>query len=267
MRGSEQRALTYYTVDPTPQAHPVHVLAPGRKSVDLFTGPFDSPEAAREAFCMYWGEKGAARALDAAAFCTQCEGLGIASYHVSYLLLVSSPGQAVYASDRQGQTRRWPTEAEAIAEVLCLRLSTPNQTYDVLEEMTLGRTHAMRCVCTFPGEDPAVNERLYLADVLRSCSIPSRDQRERLCLGALGLSGEAGEVADLVKKHLYQGHGVDRRKLLNELGDVLWSLMLLCHILDVSLEEVMRDNSEKVRERYPHGCEAACSLQREETNR
>ncbi len=263
----EQRALTYYTVDPTPQAHPVHVLAPGRKSVDLFTGPFGSPEAAREAFGTYWGDKGAATPLDAAAFCTRCQRLGIASYHVSYLLLVSSPGQTVYASGCKGQTRRWPTEAEAIAEVLCLRLSTPNQTYDVLEEMTLGRTHAMRFVCTFPGEEPVVNERLYLADVLCSCSIPSQDQRKRLILGALGLGGEAGEVADLVKKHLYQGHGLDRRKLVNELGDVLWYFILLCHTLDVSLEEVMRGNSEKVRERYPHGFEAARSLQREETNR
>ena len=52
----------------------------------------------------------------------------------------------------------------------------------------------------------------------------------------LGLAGEMGEGADLAKQHLFQSHVIDRARLLDELGDVLWYSMLICHTLDFSLK-------------------------------
>jgi NTP pyrophosphatase (non-canonical NTP hydrolase) len=45
---------------------------------------------------------------------------------------------------------------------------------------------------------------------------------QALAVAGLGIAGEAGEVADLIKKEIGHGHPVDRQKILGELGDVLW---------------------------------------------
>lgn len=81
--------------------------------------------------------------------------------------------------------------------------------------------------------------------------------------GILGLVGESGEVVDLVKKHLYQGHPIDKTKLKEELGDILWSLTLTAFSLDTSLEQIAENNIEKLQKRYPDGFDAERSIQRE----
>lgn len=68
---------------------------------------------------------------------------------------------------------------------------------------------------------------------------------------ALGLAGEAGEVVDLVKKHVFGLKPLDRTKLLEEIGDVLWYLALVCHAQGLDLESAMRTNIAKLRARYP----------------
>lgn len=87
---------------------------------------------------------------------------------------------------------------------------------------------------------------------------------EKLCLGALGLAGESGEVVDLIKKTLFQEHELDVDSLLDEMGDVLWYLTLICDALGVSLEVPMLLNVAKLRKRYPDGFEAWRSIHREE---
>ena len=79
------------------------------------------------------------------------------------------------------------------------------------------------------------------------------DHTEHLVNGALGLAGEAGEVADTIKKHLYQGHVVTRDQLCEELGDDLWYIADLATTLGLTLEEVARRNIEKLKARYPEG--------------
>ena len=50
---------------------------------------------------------------------------------------------------------------------------------------------------------------------------------------ALGLTGEAGEVADEVKKCMYQGHPWQPSKIIEELGDVLWYVTLMAELMNV----------------------------------
>ena len=69
----------------------------------------------------------------------------------------------------------------------------------------------------------------------------------------LGLTGEAGEVADKVKKILRNSGGVmngdERAELVKELGDVLWTLSAVAHYLGISLEDVAAGNLQKVFDR------------------
>lgn len=81
---------------------------------------------------------------------------------------------------------------------------------------------------------------------------------------AYGLNGESGEVIDLLKKHEFQGHELDREKLIDEAGDVCWYIALLGSALGVSLEEIMQRNVDKLKRRYPDGFDKNRSIHRVE---
>lgn len=83
-----------------------------------------------------------------------------------------------------------------------------------------------------------------------------------LVWNAMGLAGEAGEVADTIKKAVFHQHGIDRDKLIKELGDVLWYVAALCTKLDTSMSEVMDRNIAKLIERYPEGYSSDASKAR-----
>ena len=79
---------------------------------------------------------------------------------------------------------------------------------------------------------------------------------------ALGIAGEAGECADLVKKHLFHKHPLDKDKLVKELGDVLWYVSQLAADIGVTLDEVAQKNVDKLKARYPEGFTEKASLER-----
>lgn len=79
---------------------------------------------------------------------------------------------------------------------------------------------------------------------------------------ALGLAGEAGEVADEVKKFLYQGREWDAEKIIEELGDVLWYVALMAEYFGAPLDFVMEYNIDKLRKRYPDGFSFEASEER-----
>lgn len=81
--------------------------------------------------------------------------------------------------------------------------------------------------------------------------------------GALGLSGESGEVADLVKKSLMQGHKLDLEHIAKELGDVCWYIAETATAIGYDLETIMQMNIEKLRLRYPDGFDTNRSQHRE----
>ncbi len=89
------------------------------------------------------------------------------------------------------------------------------------------------------------------------------DEETMITWNAMGLAGESGEVADLVKKGIFHQRGLDREALIRELGDVLWYLSALCTNLDISMEEVMERNISKLRARYPDGFEPGRSTFKE----
>lgn len=80
--------------------------------------------------------------------------------------------------------------------------------------------------------------------------------------GAMGLNGEAGEVIDILKKHLFQGHELDKRHMAMELGDCLWYLSICAQGLGYSLDEIGQMNKEKLEKRYPEGFEVDKSTNR-----
>ena len=79
---------------------------------------------------------------------------------------------------------------------------------------------------------------------------------QRLATAAVGLSAESGEFLEIVKKMVFQGKPWDehnRKHLIIELGDVMWYVMQACKALDVSIEEVVAGNVDKLKKRYPGG--------------
>ncbi|MBE5765710.1 MAG: nucleotide pyrophosphohydrolase [Clostridiales bacterium] len=93
---------------------------------------------------------------------------------------------------------------------------------------------------------------------------PALSKKDVLINGVMGLCGEAGEAIDIVKKHLAQGHELDREKLIKELGDVAWYLAETATALDIDLEEVLARNIEKLKKRYPEGFKTENSVNRAE---
>lgn len=79
------------------------------------------------------------------------------------------------------------------------------------------------------------------------------DQQQVLTYTALGLTGESGEVAEIIKKAFYHGHALEVETLSKELGDVLWYVAVMASGLGLSLDEIASENIEKLRERYPAG--------------
>lgn len=67
-------------------------------------------------------------------------------------------------------------------------------------------------------------------------------RRDTQAMLASGLAGEAGEVADLIKKHLFHGDDLDLIKLEKELGDVLWYWTALCQNFGIRPEDAMQAN-------------------------
>lgn len=105
----------------------------------------------------------------------------------------------------------------------------------------------------------------YQKEALRTAS--SIKEEDLILNGALGLSGESGEVADIIKKYMFQGHELDKEKLIDELGDVCWYIAILAKGLNVELDEVLLHNVEKLRRRYPKGFDTQKSINRDEASK
>lgn len=94
----------------------------------------------------------------------------------------------------------------------------------------------------------------YRQEVLRNLNVESmNDPRALLSNVGLGIAGEAGEVADLIKKKLYHGKPVSKQDFIKEIGDLRWYMEAMMYAIGTTMEEVEATNVAKLRLRYPNG--------------
>ena len=87
------------------------------------------------------------------------------------------------------------------------------------------------------------------------------EQVANLCMG---LCGECGEVVDYLKKYIYHGHLVEKKKLVEELGDVMWYITNLATLFEIPMTYILEENIKKLEERYPEGFSEEKSINRKE---
>jgi|TARA_B100000123_G_scaffold136492_1_gene100654 NTP pyrophosphatase (non-canonical NTP hydrolase) len=78
----------------------------------------------------------------------------------------------------------------------------------------------------------------------------------RFITAAVGLSAESGEFTEIIKKIVFQGKEPTEENLFHlkrELGDIMWYVAQACMALDVSIDEIIEMNVEKLKARYPGG--------------
>ena len=109
-----------------------------------------------------------------------------------------------------------------------------------------------------------INE--YQTAALRTAQTDKLTASDLLLNSALGLCGESGEVADLVKKHRFQGHDLDFDHIAKELGDISWYLAVGAYAIGYDLETILQMNVDKLKARYPDGFSTDRSLHRAEND-
>ena len=109
-----------------------------------------------------------------------------------------------------------------------------------------------------------INE--YQTAALRTAQTDKLTASELLLNAALGLCGESGEVADLIKKHRFQGHDLDFDHVAKELGDIAWYLAVGAYAIGYDLEKILQMNVDKLKARYPDGFSTDRSLHRDKND-
>lgn len=115
---------------------------------------------------------------------------------------------------------------------------------------------------TLPDIKKSMTINEYQQEALRTEPKDRMTKTDRMLNGLMGLNGEVGEAIDILKKHLFQGHELNKQHLAKELGDIAWYLAVSADAIGYDLEKIFRMNVEKLRERYPDGFDAEKSINR-----
>ena len=106
-------------------------------------------------------------------------------------------------------------------------------------------------VTSEPSKDFAqLLKRLSELEAEADCDTP------HLLTAALGLTAEAGEFTEIVKKIILQGKPYNEDNVFHmkrELGDICWYIAQACMALDTTFDEIIEMNVEKLKARYPGG--------------
>jgi len=103
---------------------------------------------------------------------------------------------------------------------------------------------------------PASTNYADLLSRLSQLEVESDVDVPRLLTAALGMSAEAGEFTEVVKKIFLQGKSYNEESVFHmkrELGDILWYIAQACMALDTNFHDIMEMNYEKLSARYPEG--------------
>ncbi len=103
-----------------------------------------------------------------------------------------------------------------------------------------------------------MNSNQYINDAIKteSTDFSAMNQRlnddglKRLLHAGIGLSTEAGEFLDALKKHIFYGKDLDKVNLSEEIGDLFWYLAIASDELGINFESVMERNIAKLKARY-----------------
>lgn len=87
---------------------------------------------------------------------------------------------------------------------------------------------------------------------------------EHMTTKTLGLCGESGEVAELIKKHIGYRQDLNKDHLKKELGDILWYISTLASHSGLSLKEIAQENLRKLDKRYPKGFDSERAINKGE---
>lgn len=104
---------------------------------------------------------------------------------------------------------------------------------------------------------------IYPAIVMRTMN-HTLSKKEQILNATIGLCGELGEVADIIKKNYFQGHELDVDHLKEEVGDIIYYLTLLMLLYGMDMSDTMFANWDKLNKRYPEGFSAERSIHRAE---
>lgn len=85
----------------------------------------------------------------------------------------------------------------------------------------------------------------------------------RLLHASMGLCTEAGEFADLLKRHIFYGTELDILHVIEEVGDILWYCALAIDETGVCLDAVLEKNIRKLAKRYPNKFEKVAAVIRD----
>jgi len=110
----------------------------------------------------------------------------------------------------------------------------------------------------------------YVSEVLRTEPVDMEAVQKRLCEpetvrllhAVLGITTEAGEIVDVLKKHIFYGKPIDEVNLREELGDSMWYVGLAVDVLRTTMDEIMTTNIAKLRARYPEKFTEEAALNR-----
>jgi NTP pyrophosphatase (non-canonical NTP hydrolase) len=97
-------------------------------------------------------------------------------------------------------------------------------------------------------------EKSARTDLPSYAVVAHRLQNEDTCKllhAGIGLSTEANEVLDMLKKHIYYGKPIDKVNLAEECGDILWYVSIVCRVSGLSIEQLMEMNINKLAKRFP----------------
>lgn len=175
------------------------------------------------------------------------------------------------AHTHEGLCHIWTCDVEGCDDRLPQEGGTPPPGWIVVMDLQGG----CLCVCAKHGAHAAREHALEVKSSVPPVTLDDYQQKAARTLlesadvvwNVLGLVGEAGEVAEYLKKTLYHQHPEDREKLKKELGDVLWYVAAIATKLGLSLGDIALANLAKLEKRYPDGYSHEASLARVDDRR